>query len=249
MTLSIPGLFLAAALTISSALTAAPKANILKQTNFDPVECKLPDNANVCIVVEGAKEKTDTSCTVYAFEKTSNGWKIVLTADGYLGSNGMNNYRKAGDCTTPIGVFKMNTPFGQKPALEGFPKNYIQVDNQYVWSDDLQKLVRDTSYYGEKVGDPYYAGYYDYCIDLGYNPTAIPKKGNALFLHCRVNGDTTTHGCVEIDTDKMIEILKLYGKYEDGTIYCALYPKGKEKMVYGTYGIYKGLSPNGDFYK
>ena len=34
--------------------------------------------------------------------------------------NGMSNHRHSGDKTTPIGVFKMNTPFGQAKALEGF---------------------------------------------------------------------------------------------------------------------------------
>ena len=80
----------------------------------------LPEEARVLVIVEGTG---GTGCNVYAFERSSAAgiWEKRLETTGHLGMNGMSNHRHSGDKTTPIGVFKMNTPFGQATALEGFP--------------------------------------------------------------------------------------------------------------------------------
>lgn len=216
--------------------------------NLDVSKVGLPEEARVCVAAESTGNRSE--CRVCAYEKIDGAWVLKVDTMGYLGKNGMNNYRKEGDKTTPIGVFKMNTPFGQMPTQEGFPENYKQVNGEaYVWADELQKLTYDPDYKykGERVGKKSYAGYYDYCIDLGYNPLARPGKGNALFIHCGVKDDYETSGCVQIDTDQMISIMKLYGKYGDGKVFSVLCPMGTEEKIYGTYGIYNGLSPDGDF--
>lgn len=103
------------------------------------------------MIVEGTG---GSNCNVYAFERSSaaGAWEKRLETTGHLGMNGMSNHRHSGDKTTPIGVFKMNTPFGQAKALEGFPSDYIQVDDTYVWEDDTNKMSRDLSKEGERVG-------------------------------------------------------------------------------------------------
>lgn len=213
---------------------------------FNPDSFKLPADAKVLIVVEGLE---NSKCKVYAFEKTSDKWEGIFAVDGVMGRNGMNNYRKEGDGTTPIGVWQMDTPFGQKDAQEGFPANYIKVDETYVWTDTTNRLVKDETQAltGERVGKSNYAGYYDYVINAGYNKNAYPKKGNALFLHCLGTYTNGSSGCVQIPTDKMIEVMKLYGKYGDGKCYIAQAPKGKIDKLYDAYGVCNGLSPNGDF--
>ena len=193
-----------------------------------------------------------SSCTVYAFERMDdkNGnsyWELLFETDGYLGRNGMNNYRVEGDKTTPIGLFRMNTPFGQKPALEGFPDNYLQVTKRHVWSRYQNRMVEDPSAEGERVGTAGYAGYYNYAIDAGYNPNAVKKKGSALFIHCSVQGKTSTSGCVAIPEERLIDLMRLYGKQGDGNCYIAQAPRGTFDKVYDTFGIFGGLSPNGDF--
>lgn len=99
----------------------------------------LPEEARVLVIVEGTG---GSNCNVYAFERSSaaGAWEKRLETTGHLGMNGMSNHRHSGDKTTPIGVFKMNTPFGQAKALEGFPSDYIQVDDTYVWEDDTNKM-------------------------------------------------------------------------------------------------------------
>ena len=118
----------------------------------------LPEEARVLVIVEGTG---GSNCNVYAFERSSaaGAWEKRLETTGHLGMNGMSNHRHSGDKTTPIGVFKMNTPFGQAKALEGFPSDYIQVDDTYVWEDDTNKISPDLSKEGERVGSSGYAGY------------------------------------------------------------------------------------------
>ncbi|WP_101877828.1 L,D-transpeptidase family protein [Lachnoclostridium edouardi] len=258
---SIYGVYAAAALFAASpALPAGPGDMIdqsqtetyesqvldtlLQEATFDAEKFKLPNEAKVLVVVEGT---TGTECNVYAYEKVGDSWKNRLSGKGYLGQNGMSNHRVMGDKTTPIGVFQMNTPFGQKPALEGFPKNYIQVDTSYVWSDQTNSLCQDLSQEGERVGSAGYAGYYDYVIDAGFNKNAVEKKGSALFLHCEGEFKAWTSGCVAIEKEKMIEIMRLYGTYGDGSCYIAQAPAGTFDFIYDSYGANNGLSPDGDF--
>ena len=212
--------------------------------DFNADKFILPENAKVLVVVEGT---TGTNCKVYAYEKENGSFTQRFCVDGYLGRNGFNNYRKEGDGTTPIGVWQMDTPFGQKPAEEGFPSNYVQVDESYVWTADTNTLVKDPSREGEKVGTSGYAGFYNYCINCGYNKKAYPNKGFALFLHCTSGEHTSTSGCVQIPEEAMKEIMKLYGKYPEGSCYIAQAPKGKVNKLYDAYGVCNGLSPNGDF--
>ncbi len=222
--------------------------------SFVPEKFVLPQDASVLVIVEG---RGGTDCQVYAYEKTAdstdntNGtsWTKRLEVAGHLGENGMSNDRHEGDKTTPIGVFQMNTPFGQAQALEGFPSDYIQVDNSYVWEETSNKLVKGSTAKGERVGGQGYAGYYNYVIDAGYNRNAVSGRGSALFLHCDVPGDTETSGCVEIPEADMITIMKLYGKYGSGHSYIAQAPQGTFDQIYDSYGTNNGLSPEGVFTK
>lgn len=206
----------------------------------------LPDAARVLVVVEGTG---GSECNVYAYERKSAAarWEKRLATSGHLGMNGMSNHRQPGDKTTPIGVFRMNTPFGQAEALPGFPSDYIRVDDTYVWTDDTNKLSRDLTKSGERVGSSRYAGYYDYVIDAGFNPNGIENQGAALFLHCSGEFKDYTSGCVAIEKDAMIWIMKLYGTYGSGAVFIAQAPQGTFDQIYKTYGINRGLSPEGNF--
>ena len=56
-----------------------------------------------------------------------------------------------------------------------------------------------------------------------------------------------TSGCVAIEKEKMIEIMRLYGTYGDGSCYIAQAPAGTFDFIYDSYGANNGLSPDGDF--
>lgn len=206
----------------------------------------LPEGARVLVIVEGTG---GSGCRVSAWEKPYDGrdWELKFRTDGNLGYNGMSNHRVMGDKTTPIGVFQMNTPFGQDDPLKGFPSNYVKVKESHVWEDETNTLVDGSEKEGERVGTGKYAGYYDYAIDAGFNKEAIPNQGSALFLHCMPEGVEFSSGCVQIPKEKMAEVMKLYGTYGDGACYIAQAPRGKFGLIYDTYGTNHGLSPEGDF--
>ena len=106
----------------AAAKETAGGADAQQVGSFDPERFVLPQEAKVLVVVEGTE---GTACNVYAYEKGTEGWELRVRTAGWLGLNGMSNHRTEGDKTTPIGVFRMNTPFGQDDTLEGFPANYI----------------------------------------------------------------------------------------------------------------------------
>ncbi len=213
---------------------------------FDVNSFKLPPEAEVLVVVEGTG---GSDCLVYAYELQDKDWVQRVLTYGYLGENGMSNHRVSGDKTTPIGVFRMNTPFGQNEALEGFPENYIRVTPDYYWTDSTNRLTNDPAYAGdgEPVGTYGYSEYYDYAIDAGFNPFGIKDQGSALFLHCIGHNKDYTSGCVAIPKDDMITIMRLYGAHGDGACYIAQAPAGTFDQIYDTFGVNSGLSPAGNF--
>ncbi len=215
-------------------------------TDFEVDLFTLPAEAEVLVIVEGTGGST---CQVYAYEKEDGSWVRKVSTYGYLGENGMSSHRTTGDKTTPIGVFLMNTPFGQKEALEGFPENYIRVTPDYFWTDSTNKLTNDPAYWGdgEAVGTTAYSEYYDYAIDAGFNPLGIPDQGTALFLHCIGHNKDYTSGCVAIPEEDMISIMRLYGAHGDGACFIAQAPYGTFDRIYDSFGVNLGLSPDVEF--
>ncbi len=215
--------------------------------SFSVERFALPEDAGMLVVVEGTE---GSNCNVYVYgrnEASPNSWILKLETPGYLGRNGMSNHRTEGDKTTPIGLFQMNTPFGQADPQDGFPESYMKVNADYVWTEDTNRLVKNPKANGEHVGTAGYSEYYDYVIDMGYNKNAAAKKGSALFLHCHGHNRTETSGCVSIEKSKMEEIMKLYGACGEGRSYIALAPSGTFEGVYDSYESNFGLSPEGEF--
>ena len=46
---------------------------------------------------------------------------------------------------------------------------------------------------------------YEYLVEIKSNPLNIPKKGSAIFLHCRNNN--ATHGCIAINRNDMEKLI------------------------------------------
>ena len=224
-------------------LSRGPQGEVYEQS-FDVNLFELPEDAAVLVVVEGTY---DTECKVHAYVKTEEGWTKQFQTDGWLGYGGLSNNRTAGDETTPIGLFRMNTPFGQEEPQEGFPENYIRVDEGYVWDEETNKLRQDLTKSGELVGTAAYLPQYVYVLDMGYNKEAIRYKGSALFIHCKEENEDGTMGCVAVEKERMAELMRLYGTYGDGRCYIALAPFGTFDKVYDSYGVNHGLSPDGTF--
>lgn len=184
----------------------------------------VPEDAEVLVIVEGSG--LDAAVSAYKKDTEGGAWELLtLTSEGKLGRKGLGK-EVEGDEKTPMGIFKMNTPFGIKDALEGFPDNYIKVTPDLYWNGDsdselYNRLVSTNTYddfnksKSEHLID--YAGYYNYCIDTGYNPEGTPHKGSALFLHCSMG--INTGGCIAIPEETMIQILR---EYKEGKTYIAI---------------------------
>jgi L,D-peptidoglycan transpeptidase YkuD (ErfK/YbiS/YcfS/YnhG family) len=211
--------------------------------DFDVRRFALPADAGMLVLVEGTG---GADCMVYAYEKTDEGWKRAVQTYGYLGINGMSYDRQEGDKTTPTGLFRLNTPFGQKDALDGFPSDYLKVSENHQWRMTTNQMDYNPSGFdgdGEAVGTHWYREYYNYALDFGYNLNAVAGRGSALFLHCIGQGKKDTSGCVAIPEEQMIAIMRMYGSAGNGNAYIALAPQGKFDTVYEAFGVNDGLSP------
>ena len=189
----------------------------------------VPDNATVLVTLEGAANSDTGTLTLLTKKQNADGtgyWVKLNSCTAKYGKAGLGKTQE-GDNKTPVGVFKMNTPFGIKSAEAGFPANYVKVDSANYWNGDsasdlYNKLVSTKTYTDFKTSESEhlinYAPYYNYCIDTGYNAEGTPYKGSAIFLHCVV-GSENTHGCIAIPEENMKEVLR---NYAEGTTYIAI---------------------------
>ena len=257
-----------ARIQMDGGLLEARAASIDTSTlTFDVSRFRLPEGARSLVVVEGfaVKGGRDTyregyvsdpgrwnRCRVTAFYRSSDDepWKAVVQGPAVMGWSGMKNDRQAGDGSTPIGLFRMDTPFGRRPAEDGFPENYQEImvgeKNQY-WSSRTNRLEVDSdtsNHHGERLYEDWAKGIYSYCLNSGYNKNnAGGGSGSALFLHCTKPGKPSTAGCVAMDEEAMKGLLRLYAA---GPAYCAQAPAGYFDAVYDAY-TELGASPSGYF--
>ncbi len=208
----------------------------------DLTRLAIPGDAEVLVVVEGSGLDAVVSAykrelvTADGEESSYGAWQLITsTTEGKLGRKGLGKTVE-GDEKTPIGIFKMNTPFGIEDAMEGFPENYIKVTSDMYWNGDsdsplYNRLVSDLSYtdFDRSRSEHLinYGGYYDYCIDTGYNPEGTPHRGSALFLHCSMG--INTGGCIAIPEEIMIEIMR---SYREGHTYIAIGDQADMQALY-----------------
>ena len=213
-------------------------SNIRESSGLEIDKVNVPADTSVLITLSGDRSSDSGTLNVYRKEDTAAGrtYKLQLSVPAKLGKNGL--YKtKEGDSKTPVGIFKMNTPFGRADKLEGFPDNYLKVDANYYWDGDSEsslynKMVNASVYKAfdksksEHIVD--YGAYYNYCIDTGYNADCTPYKGSAIYLHCVVNNENT-HGCIAIPEADMIRIMKMY---DEGHTYIAIYDNADVQAMY-----------------
>ena len=140
--------------------------------------------------------------------------KKIFETEAFLGRNGVNINKKEGDLKTPIGTFNLGIVFGMHDIQKELKIPYIQINKDLYWVDDvnsryynqlvdIQKISKDWKS-AEHLSD--YPRQYEYAMEIKTNPENIPGNGSAIFLHCSVQKPTA--GCVAIEKEKMLEILK-----------------------------------------
>lgn len=165
------------------------------------------------MIVATAPVATSQTATLTAFEKDDAGkWTPVIgPTEANLGEKGMgkaqdNVYR------TPQGTFPLNVAFGRQDKPEGTKMEYFKTTPRDWWDSNVNSptynthVISDVSP-GADSENLYNMGpVYDYAVNINHNPTRTPGDASAIFLH--VSDGKPTWGCVAIERDKMIEILK-----------------------------------------
>ncbi len=162
-------------------------------------------------------EKTTQIITVInheltLWEKQSDGsWKAGDTMYCGYGKNGfvLPEERSWGSNTTPKGSFELTYAFGkaENPGTEMTYRNITPYS--YLSSEEATYntwVESETYVVGEHLIDYYQ---YKYAVNIGFNinPT-VYKRGAGIFLHCKSYDHWYTAGCVSLEEENMVSILK-----------------------------------------
>jgi L,D-peptidoglycan transpeptidase YkuD (ErfK/YbiS/YcfS/YnhG family) len=212
-----------AATTIAAVGTAsAPVGSAVTSTT--PAARELPrleaaarlpdeDGAQQLIVVEVA-DPTDTFAQLQAFDRVDGRWVPAFApTTARVGRSGISADRHEGDGTTPEGVFTLTEAFGNEPD-PGSKLPYRSVHDQDYWVTDSSSPYYNTWQSGPPAGRWTEAEAlwtltqaYRHAVVIDYNRDPIvPGRGSAMFLHVR--NENPTSGCVAIDLDRLVEIMR-----------------------------------------
>ena len=152
----------------------------------------------------------DNYLSLYDFKNKSK----ILETKAFIGKNGLTINKIEGDGKTPKGIFKLGIAFGIHDIKIDKGIKYIKINENLYWIDDVRskyynKLVDITKVNKDwKTGEHLieYKNQYEYAIEIKTNENNIPGKGSAIFLHCATGKPTM--GCIAIEKEKMIEVLK-----------------------------------------
>lgn len=141
-----------------------------------------------------------------------------IEAEAFIGENGFTIDKVEGDGKTPIGKFELGICFGTHEEKSIMKENYIKINENLYWVDDVQSKYYNQMVDIRKVKKDWasaehlieYPKQYEYAIEIKTNPKNIPGKGSAIFLHCSVG--RATQGCIAIKKEKMEELFNLVGK-------------------------------------
>ena len=132
-----------------------------------------------------------------------------------LGKNGITLNKKEGDGATPMGCFPIRKIFYRADRINK-PETILQTQvlmKDDGWCDD----PKDRNY-NKHIKLPYPASaenlwrednLYDIIVELGYNDDPpIPGKGSAIFMHVARENYSPTDGCIALNLNNLLEILK-----------------------------------------
>jgi L,D-peptidoglycan transpeptidase YkuD (ErfK/YbiS/YcfS/YnhG family) len=169
--------------------------------------------AGQLVVVEVA-QATETWAQLQAFDRVDGRWVPALApTTARVGRSGVSADRWEGDGTTPAGTFTMTEAFGNG-ADPGSGLPYRQVHEQDYWVGDSGSPYYNTWQVGPPNGRWGYAELlwtmpesYRHAVVIDYNRSpVVPRRGSAIFLH--VWSENATSGCVAIDRQRLVEILR-----------------------------------------
>ncbi len=154
-------------------------------------------------------------------------YETVFSCPALVGRNGPGK-QSEGDVKTPMGTWTIGEAYGIKDD-PGSRVPYTKVTDDMYWCATgsngrkyNQLLYRSDDPGADYSEDEHLADYpirYAYFLDMGYNQACAPYAGNAIFLHCWLNEDTPTGGCVAISEENMVKVLRTVTPGTSVTIY------------------------------
>ena len=142
------------------------------------------------------------------------GYKIKCS----IGKLGLSKFKREGDLTTPIGVFKLGLLYYRKDRNNKLKCNIKKkvIKKNMGWCDDS-----NSKKYNQQIYFPYKYGaeklfrkdkIYDIFINIKYNnfPT-VKYKGSAIFLHLCNKNYKPTKGCIAIQKKDFLKLLPFIG--------------------------------------
>lgn len=156
---------------------------------------------------------TNAILKMYVRDDTQNkgGWKIILATDAFVGQKGMGK-EKEGDLKTPLGDFNVTQAFGIKEN-PGTDLKYIDInENMYACDENCKyyNKIIDISKIKHQCGGEHlieYVPQYNYGICFDFNKKNVYPNGSNIFIHVKGNKSYTA-GCIAIDEESMITLLK-----------------------------------------
>ncbi len=171
-----------------------------------------PPSSSRQVVTVAAPAAGSTYATLTAWQRNSNGsWtRQIGPISARVGAGGIGQAAE-GSRLTPAGTFPLDQAFGRL-ANPGTRLPYFTTDWLDWWDENPASAsynlhVRRSTSPGGASENLYAAGTaYNLAINMAYNPTRIPGRGSAFFLH--VGTGSATAGCVSIDQGSLQMILR-----------------------------------------
>jgi L,D-peptidoglycan transpeptidase YkuD (ErfK/YbiS/YcfS/YnhG family) len=165
------------------------------------------------ITVTAASYST-TYATLRAY-RVSAGKRILVFGpwQARVGYNGVARpgTKREGDGRTPSGRYGFSFFFGVQ-SNPGFAFRFRHAYSYDVWDDDPSS-GRYNEWVNDHVHNPganpepmHQVPAYDYAAVVAYNPTRIPGRGSAIFLH--VGTGAATAGCVSLPHAELVKVLR-----------------------------------------
>ena len=158
--------------------------------------------------------KNSSLASLFYYIKENKEWKIYFVSEAFIGRDGL-GLQSEDDVKTPVGIFNFTKFFGIADD-PGTKKPYIKINESLYWVSDpkspkYNQMVNIETFKdfdpkkGEHLIEQTVA--YKYAMNINYNPTGIPGKGSAIFLHC-AGKYKYTMGCVALPENYMLKVIK-----------------------------------------
>ena len=143
----------------------------------------------------------------------------------FVGSNGIGKKTREGDKTTPRGTFEFAEVY-YRPDKTKHLKTCLpikKINKHSFWCVDPKSRFYNSFQKKKKfICEDLYRedDLYDIFVTINYNLDNIKKfKGSAIFMHCRNISKLHTDGCIALEKEQLLKILRSIKTYSKLIIY------------------------------